>query len=486
MAVEYIAVFFIVFVSSVIFIGKWRAKKQPSHRHPPSLPSLPIVGSLPFLKGFDNIPKFFMEKSYELGPIFTFRAGNKLVLTLNDAEAIREALVKNSRIFSSRPEYFMQHMTNPSNKGIGFRDTSPVWKRIHKNSLGALKELGFGDKNIMEERIMKEVEELVDFGRKTEGKPFDPKELFFLVASNVAMSILFGSRQDYNLGISELISEIVHYVHLLDMMFDIVPFIKFIPPFKSKVSEMKTCHDKIHDNIQTEIDESLRSSKRCFVSEFIEREGPDYDRDEMYFVLRDFLDGGTSTTSTTMTWAMVVLANHLEIQKKLQEEIDSVISRDKYPTLQDQTKLPYVEATIHEILRWRTLVPLSMARYTNEDSVVKNFFIPAGTLVFPNLHAAHSDAKVWADQDVFRPERFLDKENNLVGLDRVITFSLGRRACPAETLARAELFLILTSFLQRFTVLPPEGQDKICDIPQMPVDILQAPKPFDIRLVDRK
>jgi len=46
--------------------------------------------------------------------------------------------------------------------------------------------------------------------------------------------------------------------------------------------------------------------------------------------------------------------------------------------------------------------------------------------VFPNLHAAHMDPSIWKDPDVFRPERFLDEHNNIIGRDRVISFSLGR------------------------------------------------------------
>src|SRR6218665_2754159 len=46
--------------------------------------------------------------------------------------------------------------------------------------------------------------------------------------------------------------------------------------------------------------------------------------------------------------------------------------------------------------------------------------------VLVNLYAAHMDPKAWKDPDVFRPERFLDNENNGVDSNRIIPFSTGK------------------------------------------------------------
>ncbi|KAK8756660.1 hypothetical protein V5799_000641 [Amblyomma americanum] len=39
-----------------------------------------------------------------------------------------------------------------------------------------------------------------------------------------------------------------------------------------------------------------------------------------------------------------------------------------------------------------------------------------------------------------------------------LPFSVGRRACPGETLAVMEVFLYVTTTLQRYRVLPEEGR----------------------------
>jgi len=52
--------------------------KDDERRYPPSLPSLPIVGSLPYVSGgMDVLPEFFMKTAEKLGPVFTFNTGNR-------------------------------------------------------------------------------------------------------------------------------------------------------------------------------------------------------------------------------------------------------------------------------------------------------------------------------------------------------------------------------------------------------------------------
>ena len=50
----------------------------------------------------------------------------------------------------------------------------------------------------------------------------------------------------------------------------------------------------------------------------------------------DLFVAGGETTATTLRWGILLLAHYPEIQIKLQNEIDSVLGRERRPTLGDR------------------------------------------------------------------------------------------------------------------------------------------------------
>jgi cytochrome P450 len=50
----------------------------------------------------------------------------------------------------------------------------------------------------------------------------------------------------------------------------------------------------------------------------------------------------------------------------------------------------------------------------------------------------------WKDGTEFRPERFISADGAVKKDDHLIPFSVGKRQCLGETLAKVELFLFFT------------------------------------------
>src|SRR6218665_23433 len=265
-------------------------------------------------------------------------------------------------------------------------NTGPEWKKYHQLSLSILKEFGVGVKSTMESRTLTEVEFITDYVLKQNEKSFNPRELVSLSTANIITNILFGRRHDYNLGRSELAYQITRNFDNLDGALDVAPVLRFIPSRRNKLLQLIDSHKVIHKILQIEIKKSLEEgADDCFVRRYVERVGEDYDTEQLRFTLRDLVLGGIDTTANTLRWSLIALANNPSVQNRLRAEIDAAIPRSRLPSLNDQSKLPFVDATILEILRWKTLVPLALPHMTLSDTNAGDYFVPSGTLVSPQF-----------------------------------------------------------------------------------------------------
>ncbi|GBO37724.1 hypothetical protein AVEN_85533-1 [Araneus ventricosus] len=75
-----------------------------------------------------------------------------------------------------------------------------------------------------------------------------------------------------------------------------------------------------------------------------------------------FVGGGSETVRVTIEWLLLTLAAYDDVQAKLHSEIDNVIGRDRSPCWNDHLQMPYTEAVIMEIMRWRCVVPINILR----------------------------------------------------------------------------------------------------------------------------
>lgn len=75
----------------------------------------------------------------------------------------------------------------------------------------------------------------------------------------------------------------------------------------------------------------------------------------------------------------------IDVQKKAQEEIDSVIGSDRLPTFADLSQLPYVNAVVTEVLRWNSVAPVGVPHRATEDGIISGYFIPKDSIVMCNL-----------------------------------------------------------------------------------------------------
>lgn len=154
---------------------------------------------------------------------------------------------------------------------------------------------------------------------------------------------------------------------------------------------------------------------------------------------------------------------HPDIQKRAQEEVDSVVLREcRLPTVNDRSSMPYVDAVLQEVLRWAPPAPMGLFHSTSTDDEYSGFFIPAKTTIIANIWAMMHDPEQYPDPFVFNPNRFLTNGHASPQRDpRQLVFGFGRRSCPGQHVAEASMFIQMTTTLAALEIskaVNSEGQ----------------------------
>lgn len=476
----------------IIALSIWILFRKPKGI-PPGPPSyVPILGNLVNLA-----PKTAIEtlRGYraKYGDIYSMQMGSRLVIAVNGYETIKDILVKHADNFSNRPDIFIFKEISKSQGLIG--SSGSLWKEHRTFALVSLRQFGFG-KRSMELDIIEEIKVFLQDLESSNGKPYNMKSMIVTSTSNVMCAMIFGKRFEHSdpkfVKIVNALEEnfkVNGFVGLLNF----IPILKYIPGDLFNVNRTLKNVKYVEDMFQELIDEHHESydenNIRDYVDAFIKEMGRQDRGDNSTFTdeqllkcVGDLFIAGMETTATTIRWGTVFLIHHPEVQEKMRIELEKVVG-DRYPSINDRSELPYCEAVLTEILRCANIGPVSAPRSVDSDIVYKGFNIPKTALVLPILDSILSDPELFPEPETFDPSRFIDDQGNLCGQDKVLAFSTGRRACLGESLARMEVFLFLTSMIQRFKFLPEE-EDQLPSLEGV-LGVTRAPHPFKFRAIPR-
>lgn len=161
---------------------------------------------------------------------------------------------------------------------------------------------------------------------------------------------------------------------------------------------------------------------------------------------------GHETTALSLSFAMLLLAEHPDAQARARAEVDQVLG-ERPATMQDVRRLPYVEAVLKESMR--VLPPVYLfGREALEDVEIAGWVIPRGTQVLTPVCAIHKDARWYDDPDRFVPERWLDGLADRLPKYAYLPFGAGARVCVGNHFAMLEGILGLATLLQRLEFAP--------------------------------
>ncbi|KAI3785437.1 hypothetical protein L1987_44555 [Smallanthus sonchifolius] len=181
-------------------------------------------------------------------------------------------------------------------------------------------------------------------------------------------------------------------------------------------------------------------------SEWIGEEDDCVEEEESF----NLLTAGTDTSTATVEWAFSLLLNHKHVLQKARDEIDIHVGENRLVDEPDMANLPYLLCIVNETLRMYPPGPLLVPHESSDDCVVGGYHIPRGTMLLVNQWAIHHDPDLWADPEMFYPERFEGLEGRTRDGFRFMPFGSGRRSYPGEGLAVLMIGLTLGLLIQCF------------------------------------
>ena len=164
---------------------------------------------------------------------------------------------------------------------------------------------------------------------------------------------------------------------------------------------------------------------------------------------------GEDTTANTIAWMIHLLWRHPEALARATEEVRSVCGGSANPTLEQVSRLDYVEACAHETMRLKPVAP-QIPLLALRDTLVGDVQVPAGTVVISLMRRdSVSEAHVPHAAD-FDPARWLSgggPGQQANAAKRIsMPFGAGPRICPGRYLALLEMKMAMAVLLGRFDI----------------------------------
>ncbi|PIA45974.1 hypothetical protein AQUCO_01600318v1 [Aquilegia coerulea] len=468
----------------------------------------PMVGHLPMLMGPQILHTALGALADEYGPVFTIRLGVHKTLVVSSWEIAKECFTINDKVLATRPSSVAVRVMGYNYASFAFAPYGSYWREARKiailellsnHRLELLKHVRFSEVSTSIKELYQVWQE--NCSNSNGFVPAEMKQWFGDLSINVVVRMVAGKRymgasaksDDEGRRFQKAIKEFFYYIGLF-IVSDALPFLGWLDI---------QGHEKAMKKTAKELDCILEGWLKEHRQSLLDN-GTEVQQDFMYVLLSILEDkkifgyeadmankGATDTTTITLTWALSLLLNNQHTLKKAQEEIDTIVGKDRQVNELDIEKLVYLQAIVKETLRLYPAAPLSAQHEAMEDCTVAGYHVPAGTRLITNLWKIQQDPHIWSNPSEFKPERFLTTQANVDVRGQhfeYIPFGSGRRSCPGISFGLQVIHLTLARLLQSFdfktsldALVDMTESPGLTNIKATPLDVLITPRlPADL------
>ncbi|KAI6185418.1 (pine wood nematode) hypothetical protein [Aphelenchoides besseyi] len=452
---------------------------------------LPIIGNAHSFVRSERWENKFMEWTQNYGKIYTYYMGPLPIIAINDYDLMVDMFVKDGGTYEDRATF--EPLDIAARGGLyGLISVSgDLWREQRRYFLRVMREFGLG-KNQMQERVLEEVRTICerlnsDIQERGEDDEHDVQKYTDIATGSLINAIICGYRFTSNGREEEFYKMKQITDDLMKVLVDPLlhmgvhsSYLTKIPPFRSRVQKACALFDEIFNFLGSVIDDHLADHDYThgpfeptdFIDAYLmemqknKTEGKEsffgYKHKDSIIQIRrqlqniafDVYVAGQETTAATVTWTIAYLLCHLDVQEKMQEELSREIGSDRLVKMSDRLQLPYTNAVIFEAIRCSNIIAQNVPRRTTRDVEIGGCLVPKGTAILAQVSVLAIDPKIYPNPQEFNPERFIDENGQLKRTDELLPFSLGKRSCPGESLAKMEIFLFIANLFNRYKFFP--------------------------------
>ncbi|KAL6582218.1 hypothetical protein OROMI_006232 [Orobanche minor] len=449
-------------------------------RLPPGPRPWPVVGNL-----YDIKPvrfRCFAEWAQSYGPIISVWFGSTLNVIVSSSELAKQVLKEKDQQLADRHRSRSAAKFSRDGQDLIWADYGPHYVKVRKvctlelfspKRLEALRPIREDEVTAMVESIYNDCCATHPPGNLGE-KSLVLRKYLGTVAFNNITRLAFGKRFVNSQGIidkqgQEFKAIVANGLKLGASlaMAEHIPWLRWMFPLDE---EAFSKHGERRDSLTRDIMEehtlarqkSGGAKQHFFDALLTLKDKYDLSEDTIIGLLWDMITAGMDTTAISVEWAMAELIKNPRVQKKAQEELDSVIGHERVMTELDFSNLLYLQCIAKESLRLHPPTPLMLPHCANTNVKVGGYDIPKGSNLHVNVWAVARDPKVWRNGWEFRPERFLEEDVDMKGHDyRLLPFGAGRRVCPGAQLGINLVTSMIGHLLHHFYWAPPSTHQDI-------------------------
>ena len=153
----------------------------------------------------------------------------------------------------------------------------------------------------------------------------------------------------------------------------------------------------------------------------------------------------------------------------------------------EEEKVAYITAFVKEVLRYWTVIPISLPRVSISDIQYEGATIPAGSTFYMNAYAADYDGSFFEAPQRFDPERYLPPSIHATSGTPHYGYGAGSRMCAGSHLANRELYVAFSRIIlsMRLDEARNPGERPILDALECnahKTSLTTDPKPFKLCL----